>query len=289
MLTASNLISSKLYVYWDDPLLLVLNVIAGTRKRSPYRLPVVDSEWKIKGVITGRRLLEVLIGRRGTALREKLGIKGLLRKNVGLFCDEAHNVFSEKTPIQAVVQFMVENTIGNVFIVDEALTLKGIIDETIFLEKMMKKERFDIKVSSIMRTKVYTISPQVDLLSAAHAMLNRRVRRLPVVIDNRVVGIITITDILKHILVEEKHIPAVLESAEVTLDESVEEIMVRKVAKIDPESDIRAAANRMLGEDVSSLVVVRDEELEGLVSRIDLISGLAKISGFESLIELVKL
>ncbi|RLI83090.1 hypothetical protein DRP04_02375 [Archaeoglobales archaeon] len=284
---ASNLISSKLHVYWDDPVLLVLNVIAGTGKCSPYRLPVVDSRLKVKGVITGRRLLEVLLGRRGIALRERLGIRGLLRKSVGLFCDEAHNVFSEKTPVQAVAQFMVENNIGSTFIVDETLTFKGVIDETAFLNKM-KKRRGDIEVCDIMQTSVYTVSPQANLFNAAQVMLDNRVRRLPVVVNDEVVGIVTITDILKHILIEEKHIPAVLEDSEFALEESVEEIMIRDVAKVGPETDIGTAANQMLKEDVSSLVVVRDEKLEGIVSRIDLISGLARISGIGALIELVK-
>jgi len=284
---ASSLISSKLHVYWDDPVLLVLNAIAGIGKCSPYRLPVVDSRLKVKGVITGRRLLEVLLGRRGIALREKLGIRGVLRKSVGLFCDEAHNVFSEKTPVQAVAQFMVENNIGSVFIVDETLTFKGVIDETAFLNRM-KKKKYDIEVCDVMQTSVYTVLPQVNLFSAAQVMLDNRVRRLPVVINDEVVGIVTITDILKHILIEEKHIPAVLEDSELILDENVEEIMIRDVAKVNPETDIGTAANQMLEEDVSSLVVVRDEKLEGIISRIDLISGLARISGIGALIELVK-
>jgi len=284
---ASSLISSKLHVYWDDPVLLVLSVIAGTGKCSPYRLPVVDSGLKVRGVITGRRLLEVLLGRRGIALREKLGIRGVLRKSVGLFCDEAHNVFSEKTPVQAVAQFMVENNIGSVFVVDETLALKGVIDETAFLTRM-KKKKYDIEVRDVMQTSVYAVSPQVNLFSAAQLMLDSRVRRLPAVINDEVVGIVTITDILKHILIEEKHIPAVLEDSELALDESVEEIMIRDVARVDPETDIGNAANQMLKEDVSSLVVVRDEKLEGIISRIDLISGLARISGIGALIELVK-
>ena len=284
---ASSLISSKLHVYWDDPVLLVLSVIAGTGKCSPYRLPVVDSGLKVRGVITGRRLLEVLLGRRGIALREKLGIRGVLRKSVGLFCDEAHNVFSEKTPVQAVAQFMVENNIGSVFVVDETLALKGVIDETAFLTRM-KKKKYDIEVRDVMQTSVYAVSPQVNLFSAAQVMLDSRVRRLPAVINDEVVGIVTITDILKHILIEEKHIPAVLEDSELALDESVEEIMIRDVARVDPETDIGNAANQMLKEDVSSLVVVRDEKLEGIISRIDLISGLARISGIGALIELVK-
>jgi len=284
---ASSILSSKLHVYWDDPVLLVLNVISGKGKCSPYRLPVVDAGLRVKGVVTGRRLLEVLLGRRGAALRERLGIKGVLRESVGLFCDEAHNIFSEKTPVQAIAQFMVENNIGNVFIVDENHIFKGIIDEKVFLNRM-KRKKCEIKVCDVMKTNVYTVSPQVKVLNAAQAMLDNRVRRLPVVVNEEVAGIVSITDILKHILVEEKHIPALLEDTELALDENVEEIMVRDVAKVGPETDIGTAANQMLKEDVSSLVVVRDEKLKGIISRIDLVSGLAKISGVEALVKLVK-
>ncbi len=281
-----DLISSKVHVYWDDPLLLVLNAMAGTTKCSPYRLPVVDDKMKIKGVITGRRLLEILFGRRGSALRERFGLRGILVKNVGLFCDEVHSIFGEDSPVHAIVQYIVENKINNVFIADKTLTFKGIVDETAFLEKMQGK-RFGIKVSEVMQSDVLTVQPETSLSDAAHAMLNYRVRRLPVVSGERVVGMITITDVLKHILVEERHIPAVLEDAELILEEKVEDIMIQDVVKIEPEADIGEAAERMLEQDVSSLVVEK-ERINGIVSRIDVVAGLGEKSGIDAVVELVK-
>ncbi len=282
-----DLITSSFHVYWNDPLLLVLNVIAGTTKCSPYRLPVVDDKLRVKGVITGRRLLEILFGRRGVALRERFGLRGLLIKNVGLFCDEVHSIFSEDSPVNAIVQFMVENRINNVFIVDKTLTFKGIVDETAFLERM-KNEKFGIKVSDVMQSDILTIHPETELFNAVRAMLNYRVRRLPVVSDDKVVGMITVTDILKHILVEEKHIPAVLEDAELVLEDKVGKIMTRDVVKIDPEADVGEAAEKMLRQDVSSLVVSQEERIIGIVSRIDILAGLGNISGIGAIVELVE-
>ena len=56
---------------------------------------VTDYDMKVKGVLTGRRVLEVLLGRRGTSLREREGIKGILREPVGLFIDEARQIGRE--------------------------------------------------------------------------------------------------------------------------------------------------------------------------------------------------
>ena len=57
---------------WNDPLVKGLLILA--EKRSPYRIAVVDKGMRIRGILTGRRILEVLLGIRGTSLREKKGL-----------------------------------------------------------------------------------------------------------------------------------------------------------------------------------------------------------------------
>lgn len=52
------------YILWKDPLLVALNALAGRGERSPYRVVVVDNQLKVKGTLTGRRVLEVLLGLR---------------------------------------------------------------------------------------------------------------------------------------------------------------------------------------------------------------------------------
>ncbi|MGQ9788389.1 MAG: hypothetical protein ACUVQM_03660 [Candidatus Hadarchaeaceae archaeon] len=69
MLEIKDLLIKPPPIKWDDQLLLALSYLSG--RRSPYRVPVVDEKNFIKGVISGRRILEVLVGRRGEALRAK--------------------------------------------------------------------------------------------------------------------------------------------------------------------------------------------------------------------------
>ncbi|RLI32920.1 hypothetical protein DRO51_00610 [Candidatus Bathyarchaeota archaeon] len=79
----SDLLLTRPSIRWDDQLLLALNILGG--KHTPYRVVVIDEKSRIKGVISGRRILEVLLGRRGEALRVKKGIKGILKEPVSLF------------------------------------------------------------------------------------------------------------------------------------------------------------------------------------------------------------
>lgn len=285
----SDLISDRRHIYWNDQLLLALGVLAGVKKHSPYRLPVVDSGLRVKGIITGRRVLEILIGSRATSLRRSEGIRGLLREKVGMFCDEAHNLFSERLPIKAVAVYMAENSVGKVFVIDERSVFKGAVDEFPFLEQMRGKV-FNIRVGDVMSKEILTVSPEAEALKAAQIMTGSRHRRLSVVINGRLTGVVTITDILHHFLAEEGSISAVLEDLGITdfFKTPVREVMQSKVAKIDTGSDLGDAAARMLEKDVSALMVTSGEDkLEGIVSRIDLISGLAGVSGVKALVDLV--
>jgi CBS domain-containing protein len=54
-------------------------------------------------------------------------------------------------------------------------------------------------VKEIMSRRVQTISPEEDIQTAADAMIRQHHHRLPVVVDGRLVGIVTSLDLLKAI------------------------------------------------------------------------------------------
>ena len=110
----SDLLLTRPSIRWDDQLLLALNILGG--KHTPYRVVVIDEKSRIKGVISGRRILEVLLGRRGEALRVKKGIKGILKEPVSLFLDEARNIFPENSTPKTILQYMAENNLSLIHI-----------------------------------------------------------------------------------------------------------------------------------------------------------------------------
>lgn len=59
------------------------------------------------------------------------------------------------------------------------------------------KEPLKTKVEDIMGKKLISISPNADISEAARAMVDNRVKRLPVLKDGKLVGVITQTDIVR--------------------------------------------------------------------------------------------
>jgi CBS domain-containing protein len=57
-----------------------------------------------------------------------------------------------------------------------------------------------ILVGDIMTPEVITVGPQVDLLMVLDIMIKKHVRRLPVVEEQRIIGIIYISDLFNHLL-----------------------------------------------------------------------------------------
>lgn len=57
-----------------------------------------------------------------------------------------------------------------------------------------------ILVGDIMTPEVITVGPQVDLLMVLDIMIKKHVRRLPVVEDQRIIGMVYISDLFNHLL-----------------------------------------------------------------------------------------
>ena len=58
----------------------------------------------------------------------------------------------------------------------------------------------DVRIAQIMSTQVITVGPGDDVADAVRIMLEKKIGSLPVVQTGRVVGILTETDVLRHIV-----------------------------------------------------------------------------------------
>lgn len=94
---------------------------------------------------------------------------------------------------------MVKKRVGSLVVMDEK-KLKGIITERDIIWAMIKKSKRDlssIKVEDIAKRKVYTIKPGADLTLALQKMKDTGYRRLPVLVKDEVIGVLTLKDILR--------------------------------------------------------------------------------------------
>ena len=102
----------------------------------------------------------------------------------------------------ATVRDVVDKTnkfgIGSIVVVEEDRPI-GIITERDVLRKLLEPF-FDlglVKAKDIMSTKLVTIRGDVGVEEAASLMVNKKIKKLPVVEDEKLVGIVTSVDVMR--------------------------------------------------------------------------------------------
>jgi CBS domain-containing protein len=107
-------------------------------------------------------------------------------------------VDANKTVIEAAA-LMAENDVGNLIVMDDNTPI-GIVTERDFVRRVLAKEKpSKTKISEVMSTPLRVIDPDASLKETARRMVRKRIRRLPVIKDNKLVGIITTTDFARHL------------------------------------------------------------------------------------------
>ena len=95
---------------------------------------------------------------------------------------------------------MSEKGISSLFVVKDGDPV-GIVTERDFIKKVCAKEIpiADVKVSEIMSKILTTADPETPIEVAVQRMVNHKIRRLPIIESGKIVGIITVTDLAKHL------------------------------------------------------------------------------------------
>lgn len=104
------------------------------------------------------------------------------------------------------IGLMAERHIGAV-VVMEGARLAGILSERDYARKVVLKGRSSTStaVHEIMSTPVITVSPAQTVDDAMRLMTTHRIRHLPVVRDGAVTGIVSIGDLVKSVIEEQRH------------------------------------------------------------------------------------
>ena len=118
-------------------------------------------------------------------------VKDIMTKTV--ITIDANKTVTEDTALMA------EKNVSNLIVMDNN-TPRGIVTERDFVRKVLAKNKASTtKISEIMSTPLRVIDPDAPIKEAARKMIRKGIRRLPVMQDNKLVGIITTTDIAKQL------------------------------------------------------------------------------------------
>ena len=96
-------------------------------------------------------------------------------------------------------QLMSRKGVGDLIVVDNEMPV-GIVTERDFVRRIVAKGLpYDTKISDVMTKPLITISPDASIKEAARKMVKSGIRRLPVLEDHKLVGILVVSDFAHHL------------------------------------------------------------------------------------------
>lgn len=129
-------------------------------------------------------------------------------------------------------------------------------------------------VSKIMTAQVHTLNLTQNLHDAESAFKKHNIRHLPVVSGDKLVGIISYTDLMRISFVDEFGDDEASADTAIYDMLSLEQVMMSKPETVSPTTTIKDAAEILASREFHALPVVDNGTLKGIVTSTDLINYL---------------
>lgn len=119
---------------------------------------------------------------------------------------------SPDTSVYEALRLMADNEVGSVLVVEDG-RVRGIVTERDYVRKVVMegKSSPDASVTDIMTTHVLCARPEQTIEQAMALMTDKRVRHLPVLSEDKIVGVVSIGDLVKAVISEQQFLIAQLE------------------------------------------------------------------------------
>ena len=113
---------------------------------------------------------------------------------------EVNSILSSITVYEAL-RIMGEKNIGALLIIEDDV-LKGVISERDYARKIVLKDRSSREtfVHEIMDTDVVVVQPNDDIYHCMSLITHKRIRHLPVLSGDKVIGLVSMGDVVKAII-----------------------------------------------------------------------------------------
>jgi CBS domain-containing protein len=110
------------------------------------------------------------------------------------------------TTVLNALKLMAEKNIGSVIVLDKNDAYMGIVTERDYSRKVVLKDKHSdtTKVSAIMSKDLPQISPEDTIEHCMALFADKKVRYLPVFVKEKLAGIISMSDVVKEIIHEQK-------------------------------------------------------------------------------------
>jgi len=254
------------------PTTAIYEVIKKMAKEGFRRVPLANPATKrLEGIATATDIINYLGG------GEKFGI--IQHKYDGNFFKAINEpmklimtkkVVTIKTSAKMsdALELMKEKNLGGLPVVDDENCIKAIITER-DIARMFADRISGATVAQLMSEKTVTALPHTTIFEVEKTMTTQGFRRLPIISDGKVLGIITTMDIIRFFGSGE--VFKYLRSGTIiqVLGTPAFNIATKNVSTITPEVDAGQAAKIMREKDIGALPVVKNGRLVGMITERD--------------------
>jgi len=162
--------------------------------------------------------------------------------------------------------------------------LDGLITETDLLKwpplsEVEADRMLAHKVGDLMRVNVLSVAPEAPLTDLIHLFRTRRIRHAPVVLQGKLVGIVSDRDVRRALGwagVREMQAECESRTVETESPQTAGDVMHGEVQTVGMSTALRDALRLMLDERIHSLPVVETQCLKGIVTETDFLRAFAR-------------
>ncbi|NWF51488.1 MAG: NADH-quinone oxidoreductase subunit NuoF [Nitrospirae bacterium] len=129
--------------------------------------------------------------------RSRMTLKDILKSKPHIIVTVKKN-----QTIKDAVQTMNEKNVSGIFVVDENNKLVSIFTERDIVRCAFNNIHFDETIENIMRHDITTLDPSVEISSAINVASRKKIRHIPVVEGDNIVGMLTFRDLVSYLLPE---------------------------------------------------------------------------------------
>ena len=239
-------------------------------KTGKRKIPIVDSLVHLKGIVTSTDLINYFGGGDKYFIIEKdykdnflSGINAPVSK---IMTTEVLFV-NEDEPVPSVADVMLNQYFGGLPILDKNVKLVGIVTEQDFISPLAG-EKLNFPARNAMSKKVITVAPNTPIKDVTRMMCANQLRRLPVVSEHKIVGMVRSYDVLKFIS-DAEFAKFHTSKADVILDETSRNVMSRDIYTIDEELDLGEVIRLFKKKRVGGFPIIKGDRLLGIITERD--------------------
>jgi len=241
-------------------------------KKGFRRIPIANPGTRtLEGIVTATDIINYLGGGKKFQIIQKK-FRGNFFKaiNEPIKLIMTKKVVSVKTSakISEAIESMKTQNLGGLPVVDDEKHVRAIITER-DIANMFADRISGVTVTQLMSKKVVTALLKTTIFEAEKTMIRQGFRRLPIISEGKLVGIVTAMDIIRFF--GSGKVFKYLKSGTIiqVLNTPAFEIATKEVSTVKPNADVGQAAKIMQMKNIGALPVVRNEKLVGIITERD--------------------